>query len=146
MICSTSFDAFLCPFLILDTVVALSIVLYLHCLGASYLVFRPATVNADLKKPVSLKCQSDETIDIYFKDQKILSSAKYTVIQRPNIDLEVTIASVEVGDIGSYTCRSSASTPSAPVTVALQLKRKSFNLCFVLYFQHATSIKNFSIK
>ena len=87
-------------------------------------------MNADLKKPVSLKCNSDEAMDIYFKDQKITQSAKYTVTRRAGIDLEVTISSVEVGDVGSYTCRSSASTPAAPVTVVLQLKRESFAVVF----------------
>ena len=87
-------------------------------------------MNADLKKSVTLTCLSDEAIDIYFGGNKIVPNARYTVTPRAGIDLAVTIMSVEVGDIGAYTCRSSASPASPPQIVTLQLKRKPFKLHF----------------
>ena len=89
-------------------------------------------MSADLKKAVTLTCFSDEAVDIYFGGNKIVQNARYTVARRAGIDLVVTIMSVEVGDIGAYTCRSSDSTPSPPQIVTLQLKRKPFKLHFVV--------------
>ena len=88
-------------------------------------------MNADFNKPVSLKCSSDEAIDIYFKGLRIVQNSRYALSRRAGIDLEMTIQRVEIRDIGTYTCRSSASSPSAPGTVLLQLKRKSFNCIFL---------------
>ena len=89
-------------------------------------------MNADLKKSVTLTCLSNEAVDIYFGGNKIVPNARYTVSRRAGIDLVVTIASVEEGDIGAYTCRSSASPASPPQTVTMQLKRKPFKLQFVV--------------
>ena len=89
-------------------------------------------MNANLKLPINLKCQSDEVIDIFYKDKKIEQNSKYTLTRRAGIDLQLAIQSVELADIGKYTCKSSTSSRSSDLT--LQLNRKLIYFCMAVDF------------